>query len=317
VGIGGIRKELAKLFTNLFRKVIPVRPDRVTFYVAPDLTNPTKDLLLRQSRWIGEAEAALREHLGRKPPEALLDFARTWWPKFGWESAIALTDRAKRHQDLQDEFFSLRKIVDGSLADVRKVMREELALAKENRPDHQGSESCWEEFFRAAGQPDFSFLYLQDWLGLPPDRRYVAPREISEIREAVNREPLTFLIGPPASGKTYTALQLLWEAHQRGIRVVWIAPPTFVATDGPIPGEYGLLDMKERIRRVVHQLSPSSRWSLCDPHDFIVQKLERDSLVYIEDPFGKRDEEFSYSLHTYDFFNLDTFVQAIGEGASA
>jgi hypothetical protein len=45
VGIGENRAELAKLFANVFTEAIPVKPDRVVFYVAVDLTAPAQDLI--------------------------------------------------------------------------------------------------------------------------------------------------------------------------------------------------------------------------------------------------------------------------------
>jgi Restriction endonuclease len=311
VGIGEVRRELAKLYTNVFRGVIPERPDRVTFYVAPDLTNQAKDLLRYQARWAEKAEAALRDHLGSEPPAELLEFARTWWPNPGYQTALELTERATHHEDLIDSFFSVKKVL--AIKDFRKLLREERSQAPERTT---GPEGKWESFFQAVGQPEQFFFYVQEWPGLLPDQRFLAPENLAEIREAVSREPLTFLIGPPAAGKTFTAVQLLWEAYQRELRVLWIAPPTFAATDGPIPEERSFGDMKERIRLLAHRLGPKPLQAPRDSYDFIAQHLEPGSLVYIEDPFGKKDEEFTYSLHTYDFFDLDAFIAAIQKGGS-
>jgi hypothetical protein len=307
VGIGEVRKELAKLYTNVFHGVIPVPPDHVTFYVAPDFTGPAKDLLLHQSLWIKEAEAALRSHLGGKPSADLLGFAQTWWPNPRYETSLELTERANHYSDLRDEFFSVKKVV--AIKEFRKILRQELSPVGPT-----GRENEWEAFFRAVGQPDLSFSYLQDWPSLTPHQRFVAPEQFAEIREAVSQGPLTFLVGPPAAGKTFTAVQLLWDAYKRGLRVLWIAPPTFMATDGPIPEERGLGDMRERIRFLAHRLGPKPLEAPRDSHDFIAQNLEPGSLVYLEDPFGKTEEEFTYSLHTYDFFDLDAFIAAIQKG---
>src|SRR4030095_1684058 len=77
IGVGEIREELAKLFTNLFSGAIPERPTRIWFYVARDLTPPARDLLA-QEHWVEIAERALTDHLKKAPPPDLLEFARTW-----------------------------------------------------------------------------------------------------------------------------------------------------------------------------------------------------------------------------------------------
>jgi hypothetical protein len=45
VGLPEIKTELAKLFVNLDNKTIPEQPNKVTFYVVPDLTAPAQDLI--------------------------------------------------------------------------------------------------------------------------------------------------------------------------------------------------------------------------------------------------------------------------------
>src|SRR5258706_1052117 len=107
VGVGEIREELAKIATNVFRKVIPDCPNRVNFYVSRDLTADAKDLLRDQARWIAVAEGALREHLGQAPEPALLEFARSWWPGFDWQAAVDLTDRVNQHPKLREEVFEV------------------------------------------------------------------------------------------------------------------------------------------------------------------------------------------------------------------
>lgn len=117
VGIGDVRAELAKLCTNIHRKVIPEAPTRICFYASEDFTAEAQDLLESQSQWLKAAEKALTDHL-KGPPEAdLLAFARSWWPTFERQNALALTERLKRHNDLLEEFFSVRKVVDARALD--------------------------------------------------------------------------------------------------------------------------------------------------------------------------------------------------------
>ena len=95
VGIAEIEAELAKLYVNIFREVIPQRPDEVAFYVAPDLTSPAASLLDNQNQWRSAAPDALRTHLGEEPSAELLEFANSWWPTWERENALCLTERCR------------------------------------------------------------------------------------------------------------------------------------------------------------------------------------------------------------------------------
>ena len=118
VGLPEIRGELAKLCTNVFRRLIPTPPGRVVFYAVPDLTAPAKDLLGNRDKWLAECEKALEEHLGEPPPADLVAFAKAWWPEFDHEDEHKLTERARAHNELIEEFFRVRHVVTGSLAEL-------------------------------------------------------------------------------------------------------------------------------------------------------------------------------------------------------
>lgn len=112
VGIGEIKTEISKLYVNLHKRIIPERPDKVTFYVVPDLTAPAQDLINHHSKWIDIAKSALKEYLKKEPISELLDFALSWHPQFSKETAIDLTQRAGKHKDLVEEFFGYKKVID-------------------------------------------------------------------------------------------------------------------------------------------------------------------------------------------------------------
>ena len=121
VGIGEVRGELAKLFVNVFTGAIPVKPDRVVFYVAVDLTAPAKDLLNSQDEWVAVCDEAIREHLGKEPSNELKSFAREWWPSPSYQTGLQLTKRSSKFPDLTDEFFSTRKVIDASRKDIEDM----------------------------------------------------------------------------------------------------------------------------------------------------------------------------------------------------
>ncbi|HSK76187.1 MAG TPA: hypothetical protein VLQ45_06985, partial [Thermoanaerobaculia bacterium] len=290
------------------------RVARISFYVATKLS-PQGENLLHQEKWKEAAKEALSEFLKKEePPRELLDFALSSWPRegAGVEIGAHLADRVKRFPELWGDFFE----PELSRADLEVVVERALDRQRVLVTEDQSTDRTWKGFFAAAGQENAAFRYLTEWAKLTPDQRFEPPSQYSEILKSVHEQPLTFLIGPPAVGKTFIALQILWDAHCRGLRVRWIAPEMFESTDGPVPAEYGLPDMKRRIEFLVRRLGPEPLQIPLDSHDFIASNLKPGSIVYIEDPFGKRDDEFEYSLHTYSFFDLDAFVSAIDEGAA-
>lgn len=117
VGIGKIHAEVAKLYVNCYRQIIPEKPTSVVFYVAPDLTAPAQDLINYSAKWLEVAEDALRDYLNEQPSKELLEFALTWRPEFSKQTAVDLTERAKRHQNLIDDFFGYKKVIDTTALD--------------------------------------------------------------------------------------------------------------------------------------------------------------------------------------------------------
>lgn len=114
VGSLEIKTELAKLFVNLGNKTIPEQPNKVTFYVVPDLTAPAQDLIDHHSKWIEIAQTSLTAYLKKEPTVQLLQFANSWWPELYKETALNLTERARKHPGLIEEFFSYKKVIDSN-----------------------------------------------------------------------------------------------------------------------------------------------------------------------------------------------------------
>jgi hypothetical protein len=111
VGLPEIKTELAKLFVNLDNKTIAEQPNKVIFYVVPDLTAPAQDLIDHRSKWFEIAESAIKKYLKQEPTQELLQFAKSWCPQLQKETAINLTERARKHAGLIEEFFSYKKVI--------------------------------------------------------------------------------------------------------------------------------------------------------------------------------------------------------------
>ena len=120
---------MAKVWVNVFNGTIPDRPDEIVFYAVPYLTNPAKDLLDSQDRWRQEA-AAIKDHLKTPVPEKLARHAAEWWPNPTSEAALSLTERARKHTDLIEEFFGVRKVIDGCVVDVTNAVCGECSAAR-------------------------------------------------------------------------------------------------------------------------------------------------------------------------------------------
>ncbi|HEX8550622.1 MAG TPA: hypothetical protein VF681_03600 [Abditibacteriaceae bacterium] len=182
------------------------------------------------------------------------------------------------------------------------------------------SERTWQTFFAEAGQANRFVEFLERWPSLNPDARFAKPKEWEEIGHSLSVNPLTFVIGPPAVGKTFSAVQLLFGHYMEGKPVRWInileagLPDAGLAIRGVTPG------FRERIRLLNRQLGLNPPKQPIDPAEFVTANIQPDSLVLLEDPFGQTEDEFSISLHTYDFFDLHSFITSLlgtGQRSSA
>lgn len=205
VGIAEIRKELAKLYANIFNKVIPQRPAEVAFYIVPDLTSPAASLLDDQQKWRSAAPDALKAHLGKKPPTELLEFANSWWPTWDRENALCLTERCEKHPELRDQFFGVKKVIDASRKAIREDVRKEIRPLRDAIEGIAGEISAapripvdielpqdpdeLAETFREASAP------LLNWPTTLGDNRWLHRDELDRLTESIQ--------SPDPSGNRY------------------------------------------------------------------------------------------------------------------
>jgi hypothetical protein len=88
------------------------------------------------------------------------------------------------------------------------------------------------------------------------DRIFVPPNEYKNIIDCLEKWKVVFLVGDPEIGKTFTSLRILWEYYSQGYHPIW----------------YSGSELGERIK--IRQIM-----SDC--------KIVENSVVYLEDPFGK------------------------------
>lgn len=108
LGPDKVTSELAKLFTNIYLREIPARPQKVVFYAPADLAVKAKNLLTHQHLWSEKARDSLTKHQKTEPLPQLLAFALDWWPEEGFHicEAVALSNRVSRFPDLIEQFFN-------------------------------------------------------------------------------------------------------------------------------------------------------------------------------------------------------------------
>lgn len=188
------------------------------------------------------------------------------------------------------------------------------ALTKADR-NLFGQTKTWSGFFADSNKMGREPEFLQTWPTLPPDERFVKPKGFEEILADVSESSLTVLVGPPAVGKTFTAVQLLWRHYKQGRPIRWIDSYGVGLPNHPIPAGIPTRGFEQQIEGLCRTLGIRPARTPLHVHEFITANLESDSLVLIEDPFGAEDEDFGRSLHTYKFFDLNACVSAIAAEA--
>lgn len=114
VGVGEIRAELAKLYFNTWKGLLPETPDALQFYVSEDFSAQAQDLLDSHEAWIAAAPAALKALLKEEPTAELLQHVKDWWPRYSRVNGHEISDRLRKHDDLITEFFGVRSVVDSA-----------------------------------------------------------------------------------------------------------------------------------------------------------------------------------------------------------
>ena len=233
VGVAVVRKDMAKVWVNVFDGTIPERTDEVVFYAVPDLTNPAKDLIDSQDRWRQEAAAAIEDHLKTPVPEGLSRHAAEWWPNPTSEAALSLTERARKHTDLIEEFFGVRKVIDGGVGDVTNAVCERvlppLASLDERLGRVERAVVALPPVRRAAVE-DLKAAFARSSTGLlrwpttvSGDRWLDRPElEVLLDRVASDRGSASVVLGPPGCGKSALLARLGQQLVDRGMAVLAI-----------------------------------------------------------------------------------------------
>jgi hypothetical protein len=232
-GVGEIREELAKLCAHSLWGDLPEPPDEVMFYIVPDVTSDAADLIRQQSVWREVAPKALHAFLKRDPYPKELTHAHGWWPEPDYVAALSLTERARKFSELIEEFFGVRKVIEGMVADVEAVVRRELQPIKDavaslqplvSSPQPELPPPLAEPLdgvivrnaFAVASRP------LLSWPTTLGADRWLPRAELDLIATRVATEEIstTLLLGPPGSGKSALLAKLGQASAQAGTTVL-------------------------------------------------------------------------------------------------
>ena len=213
VGVSVVGPDLAKVWVNVLSGAIPERPDELAFYVVPELTTDAKDLLGYQSVWHKAAPAALKKYLQADASAELLHHAAEWWPTPSSQGALVLTERARKYPDLVEEFFGVRKVIDGTVADVTAGVRALVTPRFDCLDDRLGRV----EQLVAAPPPavpmsvgDLNLAFARTSAGLlrwpttVSGGRWLDRPELQELYDRVtsSARSASVVLGPPGGGKS-------------------------------------------------------------------------------------------------------------------
>jgi hypothetical protein len=235
VGIDAVRGELAKVCINVFEKRIPETPQEIHFYVVPRLSNPAADLLKDQAKWRAEAPEALKAHLKKDPSPELLWFAHEWWPDFDVIAALSLTERTLKFPELREEFFGVRKVIDGSMDDVRRLLVDDfLPILKDKLTDVPPAPPTAPPPSRPIDPSGVASAFgvastvLLSWPTTVGNNRWLHREELAQLTAPIASEQssITLLLGAPGSGKSALLAKLGRQCADAGQPVLAIKADT-------------------------------------------------------------------------------------------
>jgi hypothetical protein len=165
--------------------------------------------------------------------EELAHHAVEWWPNPTSEAALSLTERAKKHPDLIEEFFSIRKVIDGGVGDVTNAVCERVLPRLANLGERLGRvEQATVTLPRArpAAPRDLKTAFARASVGLlrwpttVAGDRWLDRPELQALLERVSsaRASTTVVLGTPGSGKSALLARLGQELVGRGTTVLAI-----------------------------------------------------------------------------------------------
>ena len=207
-----IGSEMAKVYCNAHSKRIPIRPDEVVFFVAKSLSAGAQDLIGFQKEWRNQAGARLTTHLKHEPSEEIIEFANTWWPFGDRQAGVSITEDIKHHHPkLIEQFFSVKKVIDASRAEVREDVTEIVRSAFEERfslnlptSDTPKVDLSTLSFDELRGKFQIASKSLANWPQTLADSKWIdRPEEQSLLQLCNNNSEYDHvLLGEPGSGKS-------------------------------------------------------------------------------------------------------------------
>lgn len=231
-----IGAEMAKVYCNVHSNRIPVQPDEVVFFVAKNLSAGAQDLIDSQKEWRNQAEDRLTTHLKHQPSEEILGFANTWWPFGDRQAGVSITEDIKHHHPkLIDQFFSVRKVIDASRAEVREDVAEIVRSAFDERFSLNSPASDTPKVDLSSlsideirGGFEIASKSLANWPQTLADSKWIERPEEQSLFQLCNdnSEYDRVLLGEPGSGKSALLARLACRFAKDGVSCLAIKADT-------------------------------------------------------------------------------------------
>lgn len=131
------------------------------------------------------------------------------------------------------------------------------------------------------------------------ERLYVPPCQYPEIQQALEANNIVIIVGPPHIGKTFTAVNLLYDYYLQGYQPYWILDrPTCEETRLPtLPDLY-------------------HRYGIRDGFS-IESKVQPGCIVYFEDPYGRTKQEELEFVKSESRFEIGDLLHILERRANA
>ena len=232
--------EMAKVYVNVHNGKIPEKPDEVVFFVSRDLSAQAQDLIEFQDKWLEIADVELKKFLKAEPPDELKQFAHEWWPFGDRQSGLAISEDVKEHNaGLINTFFTVRKVIDASRADVRQDLREELTSVFQrfslppaaNETDDAGTSPPALSSDELRSQFALASKPLSNWPRMLGDSCWIERPEADALLDHIESKPHyeCVLLGEPGSGKSALLAHLARRLDANGTACLGIKADTLNA----------------------------------------------------------------------------------------
>jgi hypothetical protein len=131
------------------------------------------------------------------------------------------------------------------------------------------------------------------------EQLYVPPKQYPEVQQVLEANDIVIIVGPPHVGKTFTAVNLLYDYYLQSYRPYWVLGRT--ARKGIHP---------PILQDLYHRHGIRDGFS-------IESRLQPGCIVYFEDPYGRTKQEELEFVMSESRFEIGDLLHILGRRANA